>query len=84
MAEYYKGRRISTPEEEGLQPLTDEEKAATLAMMAEWNARRNAVPEDQRIHLSGRFGDDWHDDEVPRNPDGTRKDPATDPEQEPR
>ncbi|PXX66898.1 hypothetical protein DFR70_103653 [Nocardia tenerifensis] len=75
MAEYYKGRRISTREEDGLPPLTEEEIAETLATVAEFNARRNAVPPEKRIHLSSRFGDDdFNDEDVPRNPDGSRKD----------
>ncbi|MFE9577855.1 hypothetical protein ACFYO1_15815 [Nocardia sp. NPDC006044] len=75
MAEYYKGRRVSSREEDGLPPISEEKIAQARASFAAFNAHRDAVPEDQRIHLSSRFGDDdFGDDEVPRNPDGTRKD----------
>ncbi|PXX66896.1 hypothetical protein DFR70_103651 [Nocardia tenerifensis] len=75
MAEYYKGRRVSTPEEEGFAPLSQEEKDAVDAMFDEFNAKRAAGPPEKRLHLSSRFGDDdFNNDDVPRNPDGSRKD----------
>jgi hypothetical protein len=74
MAEWHNGRRFSTREEDGLPPLSQEERDHIAETLAEFNRRRNAVPDDQRIHLSSRFGDDdFDDDPGNRNPDGTRK-----------
>ena len=72
MAEIYKGRRFSTREEDGLPPISPEEMARNLEILAEFRRKRDAVPESERIHLSNRFGDDdFNDDDF--NPDGTRK-----------
>ncbi|MFI9402713.1 hypothetical protein [Nocardia sp. NPDC052316] len=82
MAEYYKGRLIATPEELGLEPLTQEQIDAAEARFDEFNAKRAAVPPEKRIHLSSRFGDDdYNHDDDPRNPDGSRKN-RDDPQQE--
>ncbi|MFI6213880.1 hypothetical protein ACIBCD_17970 [Nocardia brasiliensis] len=63
MAEYYKGRKFSSREELGLPPRSPERDAEVAAIWAEFNARREAVPLEKRIHLSSRFGDeDWNDD----------------------
>ncbi|WP_405163895.1 hypothetical protein OG203_01870 [Nocardia sp. NBC_01499] len=83
MAEYHKGRRFSSREEDGLPPRSDEEIARKMAMLDDFNARREAVPPEERIHLSSRFGDDdFNNDDVPRNPDGSRKDRNEAPQEE--
>ncbi|MGQ4617328.1 hypothetical protein [Nocardia sp. R7R-8] len=72
MAEIYKGRRFSTRQEDGKPPLSQEQLDRYAAMFADFNARRNAVPEENRIHLSSRFGDDDFNDQA-FNDDGSRK-----------
>ncbi|WP_280263803.1 hypothetical protein [Nocardia wallacei] len=73
MAEWYKGRRFSTREEDGDPPIPQEELDRANAAFEEFDAKRKAVPEEKRIHLSERFGDNDYSDEPPPGfdpPDG--------------
>ncbi|MGF6886173.1 hypothetical protein ABIA39_000140 [Nocardia sp. GAS34] len=58
MAEWYKGKRFSTPEEEGLPPLTEQEIADADAAFEEFDRLRAAVPPEQRFPLRDHFVED--------------------------
>jgi len=52
------GKTFESAEEAGVAPLTDEETARYLAMVAADKARMAAVPEKDRPTLGERFHDD--------------------------
>ncbi|WP_141718167.1 hypothetical protein [Nocardia altamirensis] len=56
MPEEIQGKTFRSPDE--VEPLPAEEIARLKAEFAAFNARRDAVPEEERIHLRDHFGDD--------------------------
>ncbi|WP_280443720.1 hypothetical protein [Nocardia brasiliensis] len=56
MPEEIDGKIFYSPDE--VEPLPPEEIARLKERFAAFNKKRDAVPEEERIHLRDRFGDD--------------------------